>query len=473
MTPKPIDIDVGAQTREFSQGIDKGVIKPMKDVSKALDDVSKDGDDAGEKLTEGMRDAQKATEKLQDTIKDGSAQKKFATNTQESTSQAKTDLKELAGEAKQNAAETFSSFDGSAQSFVDGIQGTFGGIVSSLGPIGAAAGAAAAIGIGLFTAGLEKSKERAQKVREKVADLTDELIEAGGEGTISIDSITDSLKEMASATEEGEQSLADIAEQATDTGIPFRTLAKAMAGDPAALREAIRITEDQIAADRLLASTQEELTESQGQSANKYNERLLASQALLVQLQDETQVLTDARTAEQRYLSSGAAEYESKQALIDSINDAYDDAAESAGDFIDAETGLFNVDKYIKAMEKRSKSLKDYQDNLVKSGLSPAALSFLNEQGADTAAQMVQGYVDASPEQQKKLQAIWEKSAADASGVVDTKVSRVVNQSYDGPTITPKLDTRTFKNGLRELTTQQRTVKVNAELVTRDGRHIQ
>src|SRR6187431_1407503 len=126
MAPNPVDIDVATDTRAFSKGIEKGVIKPLEGVETALDDVAKEGDQTGDKLADSMEQAQRATEELQKKIADGSAQKKFAANTQESTTKASADLEELGKEGKANLAETVSSFDGSATSFIDALQGTFG-----------------------------------------------------------------------------------------------------------------------------------------------------------------------------------------------------------------------------------------------------------------------------------------------------------------------------------------------------------
>jgi chromosome segregation ATPase len=467
MAPKPVSIDVATDTRAFERGIDKGVIDPLDDVEKALDDVAKTSDDTGDDLADSMEQAQKATEKLQDTIKDGSAQKKFADNTKASTSQAEADLAELGDEAKANLAETVSSFDGSAESFIGALQGTFGGVVGSLGPMGAAAGAAAAIGVGLFTASMEKSKEKAQKMREKVADLADDLIETGGVGVHSIESITDAIKEMATQTDDAEQSLAKIADQAQDTGTDFQDLVAAFAGQP----EALKRVEDQLTANIKAYNDSHVLFE--GQEAD-YNDaayqQSVRNQDLLKQLQDISTANEGARETELLWLNSGGPEFETKQKLVESIDDAYDDAANSVGDFIDQETGIFDVSKYIKSMEARSKSLKNYQDNLLKTDLSPEALSFITDQGADVAASMMDGYVKASPKEQQRLEAIWKKAAGEASGVVDTKITQAVSKSYNGPVIAPKVDSSKFDNYITNL--QRNPPKIVVDVVARDGQGV-
>ena len=56
---KGINIPIASDTREFSQGVNRGVIEPLEDAADSLDDVAKAGDKAGQKLEDGFEDARR------------------------------------------------------------------------------------------------------------------------------------------------------------------------------------------------------------------------------------------------------------------------------------------------------------------------------------------------------------------------------------------------------------------------------
>lgn len=189
MAGKGISIGVAADTREFSAGVAKGVIKPLDGIVDALEDVAKEGDDAGEKLDRSLRDSQDETERLKkdyknlgDTIEDSSrtSSRNFTRNTKTATTAAGDDLKELGKEAKANFAETLSSFDGTVQGTINGIQGTLGGVTSGLkSTAGIAAAAAGAAGLGLVVAAFEASSEAAKQMAADANDAFDRMTESG------------------------------------------------------------------------------------------------------------------------------------------------------------------------------------------------------------------------------------------------------------------------------------------------------
>lgn len=180
-------------------------------VGASLDDVAKAADDAGRKVDDLATDldgvARADTSKVETDLKgigtqaDTSAAKlessfstafdKLKTEARTATDRAKADLKdtgdkgssslrEFNEEAKQNVAETVSSFDGSASSGVEAIQATFGGLVASLGPAGLIGAAAAGIGIGLGRSLFAKAAEAAEALREQIGSIFDELRENQG-----------------------------------------------------------------------------------------------------------------------------------------------------------------------------------------------------------------------------------------------------------------------------------------------------
>jgi hypothetical protein len=97
---------------------------------------------------------------------------KMAVDAGEATTQMKED-------GFSNAKEVAASFDGSAESIVDGFQGAAAEMFSGFGPAGAAAGLAAAAGLGLITAEFQKQQEEAEEAAQASWDMAQEMVDAG------------------------------------------------------------------------------------------------------------------------------------------------------------------------------------------------------------------------------------------------------------------------------------------------------
>lgn len=259
---KPITIGIASDTRAFEQGVKSGVIDPLDDVAKAADKAGKSGDKAGDELSDGMKDAQTATERFgrefKSTADDITRQsqtssRRVTQDFDETTTRGKESFKELGNEAKQNAAETFSSFDGSAQSFVGGIQGTLGGIVSSLGPVGAAAGAAGALGIGLITSAFQTAEDKAAELAQRTAEATDDMI-ASGRRVLS-----DQFLRQAISDQLEDDNLKKNQKRATELGLPLATVAAAYAGVTEAQDQVLARTDKYIASNQKLIDSGDQL----------------------------------------------------------------------------------------------------------------------------------------------------------------------------------------------------------------------
>jgi uncharacterized protein YoxC len=478
---KGISISIASDTRDFLRGVKSGIIDPLEDASEALDDLGTDGARDLEKLTDGMRQQQRQTEELADehkrlgdTIRDSSqrSSRDFTENSARTTSRAKQDLRELGAEARSNAAETFSSFDGSLQSFAGGLQGTLGGIVASLGPAGAIAGAAGAVGLGLITAAIQSGAEQTEEWKSDVAELGTAFIDAGQRGGAGLDYLVDRLKQLATATGDGETSLRSLAELADTANASYQGLARAYAGNGDQLDQLIRKERDLKTA---LEDQSGQIDTTTNAGIAEYEQTIKqidGKDRYIAKLEEAKSKVDAAAQAEADYAASGAPELAQKAELVAAINDAYDDAAGSVARFIDKETGLFDVDRYIAAMEKRSKALQDYQTNLTSSGLSDEARAFLNEQGVDAAAQFLQGYVDAQPEQQRKLNELWSEAGRENSGEYSDALEKGIPDSIRGPEVKPRVDTSQADRDFESWARRPRTVSVT--VVGRDpvGRQI-
>lgn len=424
---KGISIAIGSDTREFSAGVKSGVVQPLEDVADALDDLGSDGDKAGSKLEKSLDDARKSAKelgtegksagtKLERAMKDAEGETKdlgrehsklgdvidreskrgsesLKRNTKEATTAAKGDLEELKNEAKQNAAETFSSFDGSTESFVDGIQGTLGGIVSSLGPVGMAAGAAGALLIGGIKGALDTAGENTEAYREKVRDLGSEYIDTAGIGEVSVDHLADKMKELALENKDAGDSLVGLRKDAAKTGHDFRDLAEAYAGNAEGLEDLVKINDEYLAQ----LKSEQQLIDSGAKKGdlNAIIEKIEAQQNIVDVLHQSADAARDAADSEAAYLAAGVPEMKAKAALVENIQGAVDDAASSWEEYQDKESGAIDPSAYLAGIQARTDAATAYAANLrdAQAQLSPEAYQYLVDQGIDFAP-MLQSILD-------------------------------------------------------------------------------
>lgn len=481
MASKPLSIAIAADTTDFIKAVNRGVIDPLDEAAAALDAVAKDGDQAGAKLEASMVDAQKETDDLKDKQtelrkaldKTGNQGRATGRELKDGFHDASRGAEEFRDEAQQSAREAAASFDGSATSIVDYFQEVAANAFSGFGPAGVVAGLAVAGGIGLAVSAFEGGQESAAKMKERISELTDELISAGENGQPSIQFLVDKLKELASTTEDGTTNLADLQKQARNAASGFDRIAQAYAGNADGIKQVIALEEERL---KQLEDNKQKEIAANGRAAIALNQGIEDQKKVIAGLKDSKKAAEEAQRAEEAYANSGAAALEQKAALIDQINTAYDNAAGSAQDYVNKETGILDVGAYIDAMNRKTQALRDYQTNLANSGLSPEAKAFLNSQGAEAAAQFAAGYKNASPEQKKQLNNIWTEAAKTNSGEYATGVQKGILQQLLGKsaTIPLKADTEPADKAVDRFIERNygRTVSVRVLGVDRNGKPV-
>jgi hypothetical protein len=482
-----ISISIGSDEKDFLRGV-KNSADGADDLADALADVDKAGDKAGTQLENDFKDAQKQTKKFTDAVKDGQDALRQTSTVSKTTNREVNDdlekatgerkklnreaIEEIGNEAKANASETFSSFDGSAQSFVDGIQGTLGGLVSSLGPVGLAAGAAGALAIGLINGALGKADEQSQAFKQDVADLTTELINSGKIGTVSVGYIVSELQKLATESDSTKVSLSKLDDVAKKSGASYKDLADAYAGDVQGLKDLQ--TEGKKRAEQLNkeASDSLALTSTNKDLAQGYHDQAVAQGEVNDYLDKAADKAGEAAKQQKLYVEAGGPEMERKAALIDQINTAYDEAAGAVDDYVDKETGIFDTSKYIAAMLARQQALKDYQTTLATSGLPPEAITYLTSQGEDAAATLLQGYKNGTAAQQSVLAGIWQEAGSTSSGSYTTALKNGLPSTVPGPKVViPAADFTAYDKSMAYLK-QQQTQRIILEGVTRNGQKL-
>jgi len=404
-----IKISSDLDARDFLSGT-KDMEKALDDVSKDLKDTAKDSDKA---VDEMERDFSRAAKAAKDAGND------IGRGVKKGTVQAETATDVYKKEAIANVSEVTSSFTGSWESAADAVQGTLGGVVADLGPTGAALGAAGAIGVGLLTAALVKMEEDAKKAQERISELGLEMIEAGSNGEIPLETIAENLQEIITNSEEATKKFQDITRASKFLNTSVEQTALAYAGNKEALEGQLDVLEDLIKAG-------EEETELMSENASRYGtasvakvESLKTQQAELQKIQEETEA---AAAIEQAWLDSGGAEIQAKAAAIETIDAAYDNAAGSILDFKNEESGVLDVQAYIDSMLAREQALADYQTALAESGFSTEQKAALNDMGIEASAAWMEGYKKASPAQQKEMERILTKTASESSGVASKEI---------------------------------------------------
>lgn len=253
---KGFSISIASETKEFASGVKRGIIEPLEDAGDILQDLGKDGGRDFDKLEKSMRDAQNETDDTKIAFADlqreisetgKKARTDFANPVKKATKEVNENLDEVGRESKANAAEMFSSFDGSLDSIADAAQGTLGGLVGGLGGIGPMAVAAAgAAGLGLIASELIKQKDLADEVKANLVSAYQEAAAAGRD-------YLDEAQIIARANEIifDPDLYKEQAENAKTLGLDVSTVIRAQAGDLAALeiisRTAGKAEEDRLA----------------------------------------------------------------------------------------------------------------------------------------------------------------------------------------------------------------------------------
>lgn len=235
MARGPVKIVMATETKSVARDIKSGVVDPLEDMVEALDDVGTAGDKMGDGLTDSMRDAQRATEKLEDSQKDlkstlerGSAAgfKKVGDTADKEMGRAEQATDEFKKEGVANISEVASSFTGDLDSAIDLVQGTLGGLAGSIPGVGIALAGVGAVA-GLF---YNQWKEAAAASKERIQEMYDDMLEAGSV-FLSKDYIQEQMSKIVTGADGAVISMKNLKRIADDTGISQADLLLAFGGD--------------------------------------------------------------------------------------------------------------------------------------------------------------------------------------------------------------------------------------------------
>ncbi|NLA34673.1 MAG: hypothetical protein GX868_03175 [Actinobacteria bacterium] len=240
MAAKGFNIGIGAETKAFKQGVEAGLIDPLEDAADKLDELGKSK--GTDRLESGMKDAQKATEKLDKEVKSTAdaierefrdAYRDLKRSSEDGTDAAVEGMDDLRQEAGQSARETAASFSGSFDDIGSMAQEVAANAFAGFGPAGAAAGVAAAAGLGLVFAEMEAQKEQAEQLKARLSGLYQGALESGREYIDQAQFIAESndLRFNPDRANEWKQ----LQEDANKLGLTENEIIKANSGDLEAL----------------------------------------------------------------------------------------------------------------------------------------------------------------------------------------------------------------------------------------------
>lgn len=511
---RPIRIPFVSDVRDFLKGT-KNIGDALDDVADALDDVAKDaadsgreagddladgfqrgaddvirkaadaGDEAGRKFAQGLadgrpfdevkdeferaatamvREAETASERMERSFKDAmdGAGRDSSTkllgigdDAKRGFDKASEGADHFRDESDETAREVAASFDGSAESIADGFQEVAANAFAGFGPAGAAAGLAAAAGIGFITKAWQGAKEAEQEAREGSAELAGQFVEDGSAASQSIASIAENLRELATVSEEGKFNLAEWRELAEDLGLAWTDVARAIGGDMEANasvlddlkrreEELVKIREREIALSddasaRRTTNTETELDQNR------------QTQEELGKLQEQWD---NARAQEQAYYDAGLAAAPGQQEII---RDLAEDVVALSGEWSEAfdkitEDGKITSEELNASLDQMlaDQDAKIRAYTWAQRHLTEEQMLALEAFGEDRAA-VIETLMNTPPnlrqETLQKLQRIGErKGQAETQGIIDG-----MPREIEGPTVRLRTDRGEFDRAIGSL----------------------
>ncbi len=238
---KGINIEFVSDVRRFLGGT-KDVSKALDDVSDSLDGLARDaarsGEKLGDELTDGAdagadaaRDLERKFKDTLDTVRDDSrkAGDDLGRHIKDGTDDASSGFDDVKDEAKDSAREVAASFDGSMDGVVGGVQ-ELAANLGGLGPVGAAAGLAAAAGAGAM---YEAWRTNAELAEERVSSMYDDMLESGN-NYLSESYVMSEVGKIVQGLEGATTSLGTVREIVDSTGLDMGTVLRAFSGDASA-----------------------------------------------------------------------------------------------------------------------------------------------------------------------------------------------------------------------------------------------
>lgn len=229
--------DVGDFTAEQPARDLEKLGRNADDAARNLATLERQGSDTGRKVSSAFEDIARAARsnvrKLDDDV-----------------DRAAKGMDDFKGEAASAGREAAQSFSGEFDDIGDLVQEISAQAFGGFGPLGAAAGVAAAVGIGVITKAFGSAKERAEESKQRVVEFFDAFVE--GSGRLSAETITARMQDMLGDPEQYQQ----LRKDAGEARVSIELLARARAGDLGA----VKLVAEQVRAHNAALDTNRHIT---------------------------------------------------------------------------------------------------------------------------------------------------------------------------------------------------------------------
>lgn len=200
----------------------------LEDVADETRDVADEAKDTKRALSDTFRDVERDASQ---------AGRKIGTELDDGFDKARRGADDFKQEANQTARETAASFDGSAESVGEAFQEVAANAFSGFGPAGAAAGIAAAVGLGAALEAINTQKEAAEELRKALMGAYQDAAEEGR-------TYLDEAQIQSEATRLLFEDRDKLKREAATIGVDVITLARAYAGSEEDVNLAIEAGND-------------------------------------------------------------------------------------------------------------------------------------------------------------------------------------------------------------------------------------
>lgn len=372
--------DIKDGIEDGAKDAEKVLDRQADDMEKSLDKVGEAGEQAGKDLASEVETGAKkaetsvktesdrmraALDKLRDKARDSG--KAIGKEIGDGSDKASEALDEFNDEAASVGREAATSFTGELEDITDIVRDIAANAFVGFGPAGAAAGIAAAAGIGVIISAIDKSKERAEQAEERFESMVDAL--ASGDADAFGDYVAEQMLAIVKGSDDAIASMdkvEDWFEILGDSGVTTADLLAALAGDQGAInrvRDAMEETanvseiawkkvngvnltpaEQAIADLDTVLRNQEESTIAAEEAAGAYEEAVEGTKDPIVQakeagremvevLKEEQEIRTALADANRNYAQVLADQDDELQAVQETIaenNELHTDAAQLA-----------------------------------------------------------------------------------------------------------------------------------------------
>lgn len=431
----PFKLSLVADVRQWLRGT-KDVEKSLEDVADSLDtladETGKNAEEAADKLTGKFTGA---LDKIQSQSKQTG--RKLGDNIKKGTKEAETGFDDLKDEANQSAREAAASFSGEFEDVADYVQEVLAQALSGFGPIGAAAGIAAAAGIGILISGLQNAADEAEDAKERIQDLADQIREVGGNPAMLdwLDRVNEKMKEIVDKKEWWEfwqdaptdrmDEVLRLQKEYNLTQEQMADLAKGFSGDQEAIARSLDVLnsryEDAVRTNQSWVDANGDLHNSNQKifdDINRQKDGLAKAGAEMDKAKDRTKGL-DAIAGN----TEGQEAFKKAQEEAARSNERFNDSLKDAGSVLD-DFG----DKILKGGKVNFKEWSKLQKAMTKDNKLIARF----DAKAELSAEARQNFRDLPREAQKIVAKEWAKGGKskakveqhleiDAKGKVDTK----------------------------------------------------